>query len=247
MFASAMHDNLTQIRELLEGVRQDTSQYCLLDLGCGSGENVLRYAPNGSTCYGVEVSEELAEVARKNGIDITVANLDGPVPLPDETFDAVTSNQVLEHLADTDAFVSESFRLVRPGGIVVHSTENLSSWHNIAALVLGWQAFSLTNVSTQAPSVGNPIAIWRGTEEPGEPWMQHRRVFSYRGLLELMAAHGFVDVHIRGAGYYPLSSSVAHTDPRHAAFLTVAGRRPLPPFRISEGCGRGEQVPDLRK
>jgi SAM-dependent methyltransferase len=246
MFNTASDDNLTQIRELLEGIRQDTNHCCLLDLGCGSGENVLRYAPNSSTCYGVEVSEELAERARKNGLDIVVANLEGPVPLPDETFDAVTSNQVLEHLANTDAFVSESFRLVRPGGIVVHSTENLSSWHNIAALVLGWQAFSLTNVSTQASGVGNPLAIWR-TEESIEPWMQHRRVFSYRGLLELMAAHGFIDVQIRGAGYYPLPSSVANIDPRHAAFLSVAGRRPLPPFRISAGFERGEQVPDLQK
>ena len=125
MFATAMDDNLTQIREFLEGVRQDTSHYCLLDLGCGSGQNVLRYAPNGSTVNEVEVSEELAEVARKHGIDVIVANVEGPVPLPDETFDAVTSNQVLEHIADTDAFVSEAFRLVRPGGIVVHSTENL--------------------------------------------------------------------------------------------------------------------------
>lgn len=96
--------------------------------------------------------------------------------------------------------------------------------------MLGWQAFSLTNVSTQASGVGNPLANLR-TEEAREPWMQHRRVFSYRGLLELMADHGFADIQILGAGYYPLPTSVAHADPRHAAFLTVAGRRPFPALR----------------
>jgi SAM-dependent methyltransferase len=231
MFGTAMDDNLTQIREVLEGVQTGHPPLCFLDLGCGSGQNVLRYAPDGSTIYGIEVSEVLAKLARKHEIDVIVANVQGPIPILDETFDAVTSNQVLEHLANTDAFVSESFRLVRPGGIVVHSTENLSSWHNIAALVLGWQAFSLTNVSTQASGVGNPLANLR-TEEPLEPWMQHLRVFSYRGLLELMAAHGFVDVEVRGAGYYPLPSSLAHADPRHAAFLTVVGRRPLSPIDV---------------
>lgn len=118
MFATAMDDNLTQIREFLAGVSTDHLPLHFLDLGCGSGENALRYAPNGSSVSGVEVSEGLAECARTHEIDVLVANVEGSIPLPDESFDAVASNQVLEHLADTDAFVSESFRLDRPGALL---------------------------------------------------------------------------------------------------------------------------------
>jgi hypothetical protein len=49
-------------------------------------------------------------------------------------------------------------------------------------------------------------------------------VFAYRGLRELFHAHRFTDVHLCGAGYYPLPAAVARRDPRHAAFLTVVSR-----------------------
>ena len=82
------------------------------------------------------------------------------LPYDDESFDVVCSNQVIEHLARTDNFVSEILRVLRPGGYAVTSTENLASWHNIAALALGWQPFSLSNVS-KVLGLGNPLAIYR--------------------------------------------------------------------------------------
>jgi hypothetical protein len=105
------------------------------------------------------------------------------------------------------------------------STENLASWHNIASLLFGWQAFSLTNVSSRKSGIGNPLANLRAAEPAAEGWT-HQRIFSYRGLIELAEAIGFENVRILGAGYYPLPTRVAHRDPRHAAFITVIGRKP---------------------
>src|SRR5207237_1346369 len=82
--------------------------------------------------------------------------LNADIPIRDESFDAISSNQVIEHLSDTDIFLAESFRVLRPGGHVVVSTENMSSWHNLAALLLGWQAFSLTNITDKRSGIGNP-------------------------------------------------------------------------------------------
>jgi aspartyl aminopeptidase len=89
----------------------------------------------------------------------------------------------------------------------------------------GWQAFSLTNVSRTGSGLGNPLANMRGMEPLDAGW-EHLRIFSYRGLRELVAAHGFSDVHVAGAGYYPLASAFGHIDPRHAAFITVRATKP---------------------
>lgn len=225
MFARAMDDNISQIAGYLDSVGTGTGSR-ILDLGCGDGDAYVRYAPRGSRLFGIEGSPADAAAAAARGIRVIVGDLDGVLPFKDGSFDVVTSNQVIEHLSDTDSFVSETWRLLRPGGCVAASTENLSSWHNIGSLLLGWQAFSLTNVSQIKAGLGNPFAVVRSDHTGLGPGWQHRRIFSYRGLLELFRCHGFTDVGVRAAGYYPLPTRAARLDPRHAAFLTVVGRRP---------------------
>jgi hypothetical protein len=126
---------------------------------------------------------------------------------------------------DTDHFVAESRRILRPGGYTIVSTENLASWHNVAAALLGWQPFSLTNVSSVALSIGNPLGVHRGERDHHPRAWQHHRVFACRGLIELYEAHGFLVEAVLGAGYYPLPTEVATKHPRHAAFLTLKARR----------------------
>ena len=222
MFALAMDDN---IREIADAVHSLPNPTRVLDLGCWDGTNTVRYAPQEAGWFGAEFSDAAAATARDRGIKAVTADLNAPLPFRDVSFDVVCSNQVIEHLHDTDRFVAESYRVLRPGGLLVCSTENLASWHNVASLVLGWQAFSLTNVSRTGFGLGNPLANLRG-EEPLEPGWEHLRIFSHRGLAELVAAHGFTDVRIVGAGYYPFPTSFAHVDPRHAAFITVRATRP---------------------
>ena len=214
-----MQENLGNIRRALEGAPAGGA---LVDLGCADGSRTLDFAAQaraGST-YGVEVTPAHARAARARGVDVVEADLNGRLPFDDARFDIVVSNQVIEHLADTDRFVSEIRRILRPGGLAVTSTENLASWHNISALLLGWQPFSLTNVTRRGGGVGNPLALHRG-EEPALPTWEHMRVFAYRGLRELFLTHGFTVTAVLGAGYYPLGARVGRLEPRHAAFLTL--------------------------
>jgi 2-polyprenyl-3-methyl-5-hydroxy-6-metoxy-1,4-benzoquinol methylase len=75
---------------------------------------------------------DLADKARDRGIEIVGHDLNHFFTLPDHSVDVVTANQVIEHLADTDQFVSELRRVLRPSGTLVVSTNNLASWHNIS-------------------------------------------------------------------------------------------------------------------
>jgi SAM-dependent methyltransferase len=252
-FAAAMEDNLNTIAVILakestqERFKNDPLR--VLDLGCWDGLTTRRYVPQHAVVVGVEANRDAAERAGRNQtIEPIVASVEHVLPLDEASFDAVTSNQVLEHLSDTDTILAEAHRVLRPNGLLVVSTENLASWHNIAALLVGWQAFSLTNVTDRAAGLGNPLANQRHGEPPGEGW-HHRRIFSYQGLKELVQLHGFAEATVVGAGYYPFPRAVAHIDPRHAALITVVARKPPRPTDmglsdcVTRGAPRAISVP----
>jgi 2-polyprenyl-6-hydroxyphenyl methylase/3-demethylubiquinone-9 3-methyltransferase len=68
---------------------------------------------------GVDVSE--AELAANDDVDEKrVADITRELPFEDAEADLVVSSSVLEHLADTEAFVAESFRVLKPGGYAIH-------------------------------------------------------------------------------------------------------------------------------
>jgi SAM-dependent methyltransferase len=54
---------------------------------------------------------------------------DGTLPLESEGFDAVLSTQVLEHVQDPGVYLSECFRVLRPGGRMLLSTHGIMVWH----------------------------------------------------------------------------------------------------------------------
>ena len=145
MFDRAMEQNLANIESMLA----TRPGGILLDLGCDDGANTTRFAAaaRAAETHGLELIEERAEEAAGRGVQVRIGDPIKRFPFDDRSFDVVVSNQVIEHLCDTDNFVRESYRVLRPGGLAVVSTENLASWHNIGALMFGWQPFSLTNVS----------------------------------------------------------------------------------------------------
>ena len=224
MFERAMEHNLRLLAR--ETSASSSAGSVVYDVGCWDGETFLRYAPRSAHLRGFDLNVAAVRSARANGVDAVVADVEGTWPIVDDSIDVVTSNQVIEHVKDTDHFVQESLRVLRPGGTAVISTENLASWHNVAALLLGWQPFSLTNTSTAKASIGNPLSNLRDGGPLSEGW-QHMRVFAYRGLVELFETHGFVDISVAGSGYYPLPAAFGSWDPRHAAFITISARSPM--------------------
>ncbi|MCM8783435.1 MAG: class I SAM-dependent methyltransferase [Candidatus Omnitrophica bacterium] len=90
----------------------------VLDCGCGNGEFTLRAASKIGVreIFGIEIDEELANVAKAKGIKVKQADLNKKIPFDDASFDVVIANQLIEHLFDTDNFVDEIYRILRRGG-----------------------------------------------------------------------------------------------------------------------------------
>lgn len=109
----------------------------LLDLGCGAGEFSARLAALGWRVCGLELVEAQAARARTLGLLAVAGEVSGGLPFRAEAFDLVFAGELIEHLIDTDGFLAEIRRLLRPGGVLVLTTPNLASLENRLRLLLG--------------------------------------------------------------------------------------------------------------
>ena len=97
----------------------------VLDLGSGAGADVLisarRVAPSGKA-IGLDMTDEMLELARANAVDAGVENVDfvkgyiEEIPLADDSVDVVLSNCVINLSADKGKVLREAARVLRPGG-----------------------------------------------------------------------------------------------------------------------------------
>lgn len=222
MFNAAMDLNRSNILDLIEPAPDAK----ILDLGCDTGLWSMALAQKACSrqLFGMEIVPERAAIASQNGVQVTMANITDGLPYKDAFFDIIHANQVIEHLSDLDLFMTEIYRVLKKGGQVILSTENGSSWHNIFAAVMGWQIFSLTNMSNRSAGIGNPLAIHRSNTGHMKSWT-HKTIFNFRGLVEFVEAHGFSDIKASGAGYYPFPACFGKIDKCHSHFITIRGTK----------------------
>jgi SAM-dependent methyltransferase len=222
LYIGAANLNRKNIVEILEN-RPESK---LLDLGCDDGTYTLELANKIGTkdMSGVEIVPERIKMAEENKIAVENFDLNEKFNYVDESFDVIHANQVIEHLYDSDNFLSEIYRVLKHGGYAVISTENASSWCNIFASVMGWQIFSLTNISSKKLGIGNPFALHRHEGSGLNSW-NHVRIYNIRGLKELCEAHVFVVEMIKGAGYFPMPNSWGDIDKTHCHFMTLKLRK----------------------
>jgi arsenite methyltransferase len=118
LLASLGCGNPTALAELREGE-------IVLDLGSGGGIDVLlsakRVGPTGKA-YGLDMTDDMLALAEQNRASAGVANVEfmkgsiESIPLPDATLDVIISNCVINLSGDKRAVISESFRVLKPGG-----------------------------------------------------------------------------------------------------------------------------------
>ena len=102
----------------------------IVDVGCGGGILTEGLAKSGADALGIDLSEELIDVADLHGLEsgvnahyqkISVETLAEQQP---ESFDHVTCMEMLEHVPDAGSIISACAHLVKPDGMVFFSTLN---------------------------------------------------------------------------------------------------------------------------
>lgn len=196
-----------------------------MDCGCSGGKFTLEFAKKIgiSKVYGIEIDKKAAEEAKRKGIKVYNKDLNKKLPLRSSFVDVITANQIIEHLYDTDTFVKEICRILKPKGYVIVSTLNLASWHNIFALFIGRQPFPSDICSD--PSIGKLFAL----SKCNSVLLSHLRIFTYYGLKELFENYSFKVRKIVGDGYYPflgiVSKFLSFIDKKHSVYLTMKARK----------------------
>jgi O-antigen chain-terminating methyltransferase len=99
----------------------------VLDVGCGRGEWLELMRERGVPAHGIETNRVLVEQGRGRGLDVRSAEgLDYLRSLPDGSVAVLTAFHVLEHLPLPVllAFLDETTRVLRPGGLAIFETPN---------------------------------------------------------------------------------------------------------------------------
>ncbi|WP_118133915.1 bifunctional 2-polyprenyl-6-hydroxyphenol methylase/3-demethylubiquinol 3-O-methyltransferase UbiG [Oceanicella sp. SM1341] len=101
----------------------------LLDIGCGGGLLCEPMARLGASVTGVDAAERNIPVARihaeQSGLDIDYrAGTAEEMAAAGEQFDVVLNMEVVEHVADPQAYLDACAALLRPGGMMICSTIN---------------------------------------------------------------------------------------------------------------------------
>ena len=107
----------------------------VLEVGCGAGTDLARFARGGAIVSGVDLSASAIELARKNfeqqGLSADLREADGEhLPFADDSFDLVYAHGVVQYTANGQRLVDESRRVLKPGGKAIFQVYNRISWLN---------------------------------------------------------------------------------------------------------------------
>lgn len=140
----------------------------LLDVGCGSGAWLSDMRDLGWEVRGLDFDAAAIAIAIGRGLQVDHGQLETQ-RYPDESFDAITLNHVIEHVPDPFATMAECCRILKRGGQLIVFTPNSAS--------LGHQLFKES---------------WRGLEPP-----RHLHLFCPNSMGAGLSRAGFTHFEVR--------------------------------------------------
>jgi ubiquinone biosynthesis O-methyltransferase len=113
----------------------------IVDVGCGGGILTEGLATQGADALGIDLSEELIDVAELHGLESGVnthyqkISAEALAQEQPESFDHVTCMEMLEHVPDPSSIIAACAMMVKPGGMVFFSTLNRKPKAYLLAIV----------------------------------------------------------------------------------------------------------------
>jgi SAM-dependent methyltransferase len=132
------YEKRRHIRDALRRLKQSHAicDQDVAELGSGLGFNLEIFAGD-SRVVGIEGLSAAADSATSRGIQTSVADLAGTVPLESGKYDLVLCVDVLEHLLDPAHCVQEAHRILKPDGLLVVNVPNHFSLSGRLRIILG--------------------------------------------------------------------------------------------------------------
>ncbi len=155
----------------------------VLDVGCGDASNYQAWmVKQVRDLKAIDISTIGITNARKMGIDASVHDLSEKFPFESNGFDGAICIEVLEHLYDPKFTVSEIFRVLKPGGLLVTSVPNNGYFRE------RMRAFTHAELSTSISDFSNE---WKGA---------HIRFYNLKSFTRLFEVCGFHVESVRSNG-----------------------------------------------
>ncbi len=147
----------------------------LLDIGCYDGHLALLLKNCLGNCdtYGIDIAKKTIALARQKGIHAKVCDIEKGINFESNLFDYVFAGEIIEHLYDTDFFMREVKRILKPGGIFIITTPNFLSLGRRLHYLFGKGMFMEQSFSLPEKAAG------------------HIRYFTFETLKELLLLHKF--------------------------------------------------------
>jgi SAM-dependent methyltransferase len=113
----------------------------VLDVGCGAGVDLVRFARAGAIVTGADIAPAAIDLARRNfeiqRLDAELVVADGEsLPFPDGQYDLVFAHGVVQYTSNPRALVAECRRVLKPGGQAIFQVYNRISWLNLLSRVM---------------------------------------------------------------------------------------------------------------
>ena len=204
----------TKMHRLLRERWGDPAGKRVVDLGSSRGLFLARFPK--SELAAIEIDPEERRLGADHGVEAVehfINAFDGNrmtarLPFGDESADIVLAGEIIEHIVDTESFLREIRRLLRPGGALVLSTPNILWWKHRLALLAGRYPDALDYRTRYGDDFG------------------HVRIFTPQLMRELLEETGFADVEVVGKRLGPISSLTRSPAPVAGLLDRLADRLP---------------------
>jgi 2-polyprenyl-3-methyl-5-hydroxy-6-metoxy-1,4-benzoquinol methylase len=146
----------------------------ILDIGCHDGTFLSLIKNRNNNFFGLDASDWAVEQSRGKNIEVSQYFFDDAERLPHEEnfFDLVVAGEIIEHIYDTDFFLAEIGRVLKPGGKLLLTTPNIASLGRRLLLLFG-----INPLIELSPNETNSVG--------------HIRYFTFASLQSLMQKNRF--------------------------------------------------------
>ncbi len=153
----------------------------ILDIGCNDGELLQKYTPFGEV-LGIDINKKALEECRKRNLKCVYGDIESIADSYKDYFDVVIAGDIIEHVFNTDSFLSNTRKVLKKDGVMLLTTPNLASFGRRLMLLFGKNPFIEYSTLLPTPELN----------------VGHIRYYTRQNLFDQLADQKFKNVQISG-------------------------------------------------